>query len=393
VIAGPPRGPIADLDALPPPRRHESPFTSSGVAVAFVAGSRGCVGTCAYCSIRAFAKDMGGPSLRMRSPRSVAEEIAALFRERGASVFYFVDDLFFLPSEKETVERISKIREELERLHTPRLVFCAKARPETMTAAALETAKALGVVHVFLGIENASPERLRYLGRVHTPEDNVRALALCRGAGVRTSFNLMAFDPESTLEDVALNVEFASLFADQPWSLGRTEIHSGTRLLERLREEGRLEGDYRSYGYRMRDDRAEAMFRILRVAFRDRTLAMGSLHNTMTNLSFTRQVHEALFPGKIAADISARVDALMTDVHGDSVMRLRRMIEFCANTDPGDAAQIRAFAVREALEANAAAVPWNDRSKKLLARMNARGEALCGRNPTRTALPACRPSP
>jgi hypothetical protein len=80
-----------------------------------------------------------------------------------------------------------------------------------------------------------------------------------------------------------------------PWNVCRTEVYSGTALRDRLEAEGRLEGDYRSYGYRMRDSRAEVLFRIVRVSLHERALAIESLLNRLISLSFARQLDERYF--------------------------------------------------------------------------------------------------
>jgi hypothetical protein len=89
--------------------------------------------------------------------------------------------------------------------------------------------------HIFMGIENVSPARLRYLGRKHGPADARRALALCRDQGLFASFNLMLFDPDCTLEDVVDNLAFAEENLDLPWNICRTELYCGTPLLGRPR--------------------------------------------------------------------------------------------------------------------------------------------------------------
>jgi radical SAM superfamily enzyme YgiQ (UPF0313 family) len=45
---GPARPPTRDLDALPEPRRRQTPLRVGGVPVAFVISARGCFGECAY---------------------------------------------------------------------------------------------------------------------------------------------------------------------------------------------------------------------------------------------------------------------------------------------------------------------------------------------------------
>ena len=90
-----PRPLLADLDALPFPKRVGEPQLHLGIPAAFLVGSRGCYGHCTFCCIHAYLKDAGGERYRERSAENLADEIAELRRERGARMFVFHDDDFF----------------------------------------------------------------------------------------------------------------------------------------------------------------------------------------------------------------------------------------------------------------------------------------------------------
>ena len=284
-VLGPPRRPVEDLDALAPPKRGAAPYLVAGIPVAFLLTARGCIGECAYCCIRAFARSAGGPRLRLRSADAVGREIAELGR-RGVRIVFVQDDLFVLPDERRAVVRLEQIQRACERHGASPMCWWVKGRPESVTPAVLDAAGRLGVTHLFLGIENPVAERLAYLGRLHRPEHNRRALELCRRAGIHTSFNLMLFDPESPLEHVAECADFAAEHLDIPWNVCRTEIYPGTDLFARLSSGKRLEGDFRSWGYRMLDARAELAFRILRVCLHERAFSHESLLNKLISLAF-----------------------------------------------------------------------------------------------------------
>ena len=121
------------------------------------------------------------------------------------------------------------------------------------------------------------------------------------------------------------------------------------------------------------------MHRIMRVAFKERTLDMGSLHNRMTNLTIACGAHEAFFPGRVTERMSADVNALMVEVYSDTVNRLREILEFSATVDVTDGQTIRDFAVETALAMNRDALPWRNRIQELLNHFNSRGEALFAR--------------
>src|SRR5262249_27530037 len=153
--------------------------------------------------------------------------------------------------EKKTVERCAALRAGLDRRGVGDVVFWVKGRPETITPGTCAALREMGAIHMFLGVESATAARLDYLGRTHQPADNRTAIAVCRDHGIVPSFNFMLFDPDCSLDDIDATLDLAEEHLDLPWNVCRTEVYSGTALLARLAEEGRLEGDYRSYGYRM----------------------------------------------------------------------------------------------------------------------------------------------
>jgi hypothetical protein len=375
---------LVEIDTLPPPARSAEPYVVGGVTVDFVITARGCVGECNYCSIAAFTSEIGVP-FRLRKPDPVAEELAALYHERGARVFFVQDDLFVLPSEKKTVERVERISEGLRRRGVGDVIFWVKGRPETITPGVCRALRAMGTIHMFLGVENASAPRLDYLGRTHLPLHNESAISRCREHGIVPSFNFMLFDPDCSLDDVDATLAMADQNLDLPWNVCRTEVYSGTALRARLEGEGRLTGDYRSYGYRMRDERAEVMFRILRVSLHERALALESLLNRLISLSFARQIHEFFFPGAVTDELSEAATSLGVEVRRDTVVELRRALEFVKSADLHDKKAIQRFSVAQALAINGRDLGWRARAEDLWRRFNARGVALMARRGVRPA--------
>lgn len=371
----PVRPPAADLDLLAPPMRPPQPRAFAGMPIGFAITSRGCTGTCTYCCIRAHAREASGPRLRLRSAPAVADELGGLARYWGARVVFLQDDLFLLQSKDRALERIGDLGRELGARGLGDMAFWVKARPETLDGDVVRALGDLGAIHVFLGVENHVPARLAYLGRRHGPADNERAIAVLGAHGIGLSFNFMLFDPESSIDDVAANVDFARQHLDLPWNLCRTELYSGTDLLARVAAEGRLTGDFRSYGYRMRDDRAEIAFRILRVALRDRAFDATSLHNRLIALSFAVQVHQRFFPG---AETTARArDAvdLSIETHRDTVDVLGRVIAFARRASPDDAGGIKNFSVELGMQVNETDLGRRARADRLFAELEPRGSA------------------
>jgi anaerobic magnesium-protoporphyrin IX monomethyl ester cyclase len=369
----PARSPTADLDDLAPPLRPPLPRTFAGMPIGFAITSRGCTGACSYCCIRAYARELEGFRLRLRSAAAVADEIAGLARHWAARVVFLQDDLFLPPTRERALERIGDLGRALADRGVGKMAFWVKARPETLDDGVVRALGDFGAIHVFLGVENHVPERLSYLGRRHGPADNDRAIALLRAHRIGLSFNLMLFDPACSLEDVSANVDFARRHLDLAWNLCRTELYSGTELLERVAKAGRLKGDFRSYGYRMIDDRAEIAFRIMRVAMRDRAFDATSLHNRVIALSFAAQVHDRFLPGDETAAIVREALDLSVDTHRDTVNVLDRVIAFAETASPDDTNGIKEFSVDLAMQINERDLARRAKADRLFAAIEARG--------------------
>jgi hypothetical protein len=372
IVRGPLRAPALDLDALPRPTRSAEPYVVGGMTVDFLITARGCVGECSYCSIAAYTSEQK-KSYRLRAPEAVADEIAWAFHERDARVFFVQDDLFVLPGERAAIARMQRIQREIRARGVGDVVFWIKGRPKNISLPVAQAAREMGAIHMFLGVENASAKRLSYLGRTHLPLHNDSAIANCRSAGIVPSFNFMLFDPDCSLDDVEATLAMADEHPDLPWNVCRTEVYSGTALRERLAAEGRLEGDWRSWGYRMRDPRAEVMFRVLRVAFHERALAIDSLLNRLISLSFARQLHTHFHPSPTTEAMDRAVTELGVRVRRDTVARLRELLALVRGGTVHDKRAIQRFAIEQGLAVGRFDMPLRAETDALWNRYHANG--------------------
>ena len=313
----------ADLDQLPWPTRKVPYFRYLGLPIVNMLGSRGCSHHCDFCSITAWHKMSGGARLRMRSPESVAEEMAALYDD-GVRIFNFHDDNFLLPNRRLTFERLDRLADALEARRVGRIAFAIKARPDEVDRELFSRLKKMGLFRVFLGVEAGSAESLIQLGRGQLLADNERALEIVNELDVHACFNLLLWNPDSTLEDVAHNVQFLGKHPQNPMNFCRTEIYAGTTLERRLRERDALIGSYWGWDYRMTDPRAEASFEIAFAAFEARNYGAESVHHWAMRLDYEMQLLGHFF----AYDerIHRRVKAFVTEVNLDTCAHLTKIV-------------------------------------------------------------------
>ncbi len=332
--ATPPRPAVADLDALLPPARDGQPASHAGLAVVPILGSRGCWQHCTYCSIHTYHRGRGGPRVRLRAPEAIAAEIAELYQRRQARVFCFHDENFFLPRPSRTLRRLAALRAALDSRGVGKIGLVAKCRPDELDADVLAAARDLGLVRAYVGIENGSQAGLAHLGRDTDVATCRRALQLLRAADLFACFNVLLFEPDSTLADVAENLTFLEDFCDFPWNFCRTEVYPGSLLEARLQATGRLHGGLEGLNYVIADPRVELLFRITAVAFGGRNFGSQSTANGTSGVGYLAALVERFHPGRAARAWKREASALTKQVGRDTLAHLRRAFDFVSAAPP-----------------------------------------------------------
>ncbi len=351
----------ADLDDLPWPMHRDPPDRVLGLGAAPLLSSRGCLSACSFCSIAAWHRHCGGERHRLRQMEAVCDEMAAL-HARGVRVFNFHDDHFFLRDRVAMLERIDELGAALAARGLGRIALATKCRPDAVDEEVLQRLKGLGLFRVFLGIEAGSAQALRQLGRGQRVAHNERALATVNHLELHATYNLLLFNPRSTLTDISENVAFLRRNALNPTNFCRTEIYAGTPLLRRLEREGRLLGDYWGHHYRIAEPAAQTAFELTlgssEAAFTHRNFDLAGAHHLSMRVDFEYQLYEH-FAGR-SADLRARVKQLVVDIKHDTADHLDWLLEALAErTEPtalGIALRNRVHAADVLLEARARAL-------------------------------------
>jgi radical SAM superfamily enzyme YgiQ (UPF0313 family) len=312
-----------DLDSLPSPTRKEPFDTYLGIPIVNMLSSRGCTHSCAFCSIAAWHKLCGGERFRMRSPESVAHEMAELYGQ-GVRIFNFHDDNFLPRHRAAAFRRVRALKRELDRRGVGRIAFAIKARPDDVDEELFATLKDMGLFRVFLGVEAGTAESLRRLGRGQTRDDNERALAVVNQLDIHTCFNLLMLNPDSTLEDFAANAAFLRQHPHNPMNFCRTEIYAGTPLEAKLRREGRLLGDYWGYDYQIADPRAQSLYDVVYPVFRTRNYGDQPLHHKTMSVDYEYQLLAHFFQADAA--LRARVKGYITTVNLNTCEHLEAIV-------------------------------------------------------------------
>jgi radical SAM superfamily enzyme YgiQ (UPF0313 family) len=389
-IAVGPERPLPGLDELPFPDRRGEPHDVLGVRCSPIVGSRGCYADCSFCCIFAYADNADGPRYRMRSPENIVREMKEEYDRRGARLFVFHDDNFFVPSPARNIKRYRRMAELIDAEGMTDIALVIKCRPNDIDQELFELLRSMGMIRAYVGIETNSDEGVVSLNRRITSEDNRRALLLLRELDVYCSFNVLMFDPEATLAGVEANLAFMAEFADVPFNFCRAEVYAGTPLRHRLESEGRLQGDYFAWNYQMRQPRVELLFRIASTAFASRNFKPDGVHNLNMGIRFDNEVLRFFYPAAWDPDWQARLRELSRDVGRHSVERMRGALAFVRSVDPYDQPAVKSFTLELAREVARADLRFVARIQGLRREMERRIEAHGGpvvRRSRREAVP------
>lgn len=384
---------LDDLDGVPFARRYRRHDQHMNVPFIPIVGGRGCWGKCSYCSIISFYDDAieagGGRAVRLRSPDNVAAEMALLLEAAGGrGIFCFHDDNFVFPSEKLSIKRIRSIREALDAYGVGKVALVGKARPDCVTPALARELADLGVIRLYVGVENGSEAGGEHLRR-GTQQDHVRgALAACRAAGIFVCYNLLVFEPEATIADVRDNARFIVEHADHPINFCRAEPYFGTALHTELSTQQDLGGSYLGFNYRIKDHRTELLFRVCSAAFRERNFAPNGVANRYMGLGYAANILRRFFDvGGNSASLSRRARELTRRISLDTAQHLQAAIDLCERVALDDFDTLERETLLLGLRIAAADRTWHEELDALYADMNAFTRAPAG-----VLQPVLRPS-
>ena len=332
------------LDELPFPVRNKKPQIRLGENFATLVASRGCwYSSCLYCCIGAFHSEKKGKRFVVRSPENIADELRVLYRKFGSRLFQFHDDNFMLPSKKETAKRLADIKKAVEEknIKTKNIAFLIKARPDTIDDEVAFALKELGVVGVFLGIENATESGLKALRRGTTLENIYQAISSLKKFDIEITFNLLIFHPNATLDEIDKNIDFLQNNIQYPFDFGRAEVVAGSPLEKMLIEKNGLIGSWPNWDYGMDDKLVEKMFKINLFSFRRKNAYYSRLAHSSIALGYHAYVLKRLHPGPIADKLFLDANELIKQINGFIIDQIKKMRFLAINSSPDE--DIRKF--------------------------------------------------
>jgi hypothetical protein len=263
----------------------------------------------------------------VREPDDVAAEMVEMQRARGIEIFVFHDDNFFVPGKRRNLERFHALADALERRGIGRFATVVKARPTDVDREVFTVLRdRLQAIRVYVGIETDSEQGLQTLRRWSRPRQNQRAIEIVRELGLFCCFNMLTFDPDTTLDSLDTNIEFMQYACDFPFNFGRVELYAGTPLLARMQTEQRVRGDYLQWDYDLHDADVTRVFRMAMGAFRERNFGADALNNRIMGTRFDLEVCRHFHPERHEAAWRDEGIALTRQLGSDSVAALSAIV-------------------------------------------------------------------
>jgi anaerobic magnesium-protoporphyrin IX monomethyl ester cyclase len=280
---------VEDLDLLPWPDRKSIDYEGHPMPTASVLGSRGCPWDCSFCSIRPFYEEQGGPLRRLRSPRSVVDEMIDLHRNRGVPIFLFQDDDFLAGGRKAkqwAMEIADLIAQEGL---AGEMAFKISCRSDEINEEVIQRLMAGGLTHVYMGVESGDEEGLINMSKRLKPEAHLRAGRILKSFGLSFDFGFMLVDPYSSIRSIRQNIDFLETFIGDGWTVApfcRMLPYAGTPIKRRLEEEGRLLGTSFDPDYRFLDPKLDLFYDWMVNTFYERNFTNQGLCHILRGLLF-----------------------------------------------------------------------------------------------------------
>jgi anaerobic magnesium-protoporphyrin IX monomethyl ester cyclase len=200
IVKNPDRPLIEDLDSLPFPARHLWPLEELRKMedIFYLTTSRGCTSWCDFCA----AVRMFGRRYRMRSPKSIVDELEYLNKTFNATKFTFCDDAFTIDQ-----PRIEELCKEIKARNL-KIVWNCGTRVDKVTKELLIKMKDAGCVSVWFGVESGSQEVLNVMHKGISTSQTITAIGWVRELGLTPVPNVLLGYPGETKESAWQTIKF-----------------------------------------------------------------------------------------------------------------------------------------------------------------------------------------
>jgi len=199
------RKPSANLDEISYPDyslidmhyyTNANPYAIRGVFLRsmYLSATRGCPSQCTFCVAKKLRQFFG--TGRVRSAKSLINELKLLKSKYAIDSFYFVDDLFTI--NKENVKEFCRALRQ-ERLG---LIWGCSSKVSTLNEELLKVMSGAGCVQIDFGVERGSDAALDIVRKGQNIDMVKNIFRLCHKYGIRTFANMLVNLPHEKEEDL-----------------------------------------------------------------------------------------------------------------------------------------------------------------------------------------------
>jgi len=222
IRCSPVRPVITDLDGLPLPAAYfeDSLGVDPHRQAEFIITSRGCPAACSFCASPRF----WGKALRLRSPRSIVDEIRYIRDRYGLLYFSIRDDTFTV--DRERVLEVCRLLL-VEKVH---ILWNCQSRVIAADTVMFEAMRRAGCECIQLGVESGSSRILRTLGKGIAPEQALRTAKAIREAGINLSVYLISGVPGESDADIQATCDLIEAIRPHDGQVSPLVYYPGTAL-------------------------------------------------------------------------------------------------------------------------------------------------------------------
>lgn len=196
-----------------------------------------CVSKCPYCDFNSHVRDgVDQAAWRAALLADMAHEARLTAEKQITSIFFGGGTPSLMPP-----AAVAALIAEADRLWglAPDCEITLEANPNSVEVANFATLASAGVNRISIGIQALDAQTLQFLGRAHSVDEGLRAIATAQAHFARVSFDLITARPGQSLDAWQAELARALAFGTGHLSLYQLTIEPGTRF-ETLHRKGEL---------------------------------------------------------------------------------------------------------------------------------------------------------
>jgi anaerobic magnesium-protoporphyrin IX monomethyl ester cyclase len=327
---------IKDLDKIPLLKRDTHFQCITGINLASMLSSRGCLNNCSFCSIRLFYGSAGGPLRRTRSPQLVIKEMSDLFVNSKVRYFLFQDDDF---ANRSTSQKrwISTFLDEIEKQNlNNKIHWKISCRVDDIDKTTFLRMKNHGLSFVYLGIESGNEKGLKTLNKGVTVDQNLTAINILKELGVGIFIGFMLFDPSTTCQTLAENLQFMKVIgADGYFPLDFCKMlpYAGTLIEKDLKQSNRLTGTMVAPDYNFTDPKIDLYFYFVQKIFSYRNFNPEGIVNKLSKTAFEFRLVCDFYPGCDMTEFQKELNMLTLRSNMEAIEVLEKLLDIVDISD------------------------------------------------------------